>query len=299
MFVASAGNRNCTRIVEPISVVSPPDRFSKPDPLSLSDCYDYRMRVATWNVNGLRSRLDFVKIWLNERKPDLVALQELKLEDDKFPHEELEAAGYVAAVYGQKAWNGVAVLSRHPIEVVQRGLPGEEEAGSRLLTIARGEFHFTSLYCPNGKSVDHEDFSRKLSWFESLADYLESASMASKAAIVCGDFNICPAGLDSWNEAGKKGKIFHTDDERRRYRALLDHGFTDLYRTRYPDRQAFSWWDYRAGSFHRNQGLRIDFLLGTDSLAEVTAVEIDREFRKKQEGLTPSDHAPVWADLAE
>ncbi|MFQ5525027.1 MAG: exodeoxyribonuclease III [Thermoanaerobaculia bacterium] len=254
------------------------------------------MRVATWNVNGLRSRLEFVKIWLRERKPDLVALQELKLEDEKFPHDELEAEGYTAAVHGQKAWNGVAVLCRRPVEIVQRGLPGQEELGSRLLTIGLGELRFTSLYCPNGKSVDHQDFPRKLAWFESLADHLESASTAARPAVVCGDFNICPEGIDSWNEAGKKGKIFHTGEERRRFQSLLDLGFTDLYRSSHPDRQAFSWWDYRAGSFHKNRGLRIDFLLGSASLGEVTAVEIDREFRKKQDGLTPSDHAPVWAD---
>lgn len=256
------------------------------------------MRVATWNVNGLRSRLEFVKIWLAEREPDLVALQELKLETDKFPHRELEALGYRAAVHGQKAWNGVAVLSRHELEVVQKGLPGQEELGSRLLTVAVGEFHFTSLYCPNGKSVDHADFPRKLSWFESLADHLEGSELPSKPGIVCGDFNICPAPLDSWNEAGKKGKIFHTAEERSRFGALMALGYDDLYRREHPDRQAFSWWDYRAGAFHRNQGLRIDLLLATPSAGDVAAAEIDRDFRKKKDGLTPSDHAPVWADLS-
>lgn len=254
------------------------------------------MRVATWNVNGLRSRLDFVRIWLRERRPDLVALQELKLEDDKFPHDDLESEGYWAVVHGQKAWNGVAILARQKAEVVHKGLPGQEEFGSRLVTARFGEFFLTSLYCPNGKSVDHDDFPRKLSWYESLADYLEVESMASRAAVVCGDFNICPAGIDSWNEAGRKGKIFHTDDERRRFESLVGLGFRDLYRDLHPERQAFSWWDYRAGSFHKNQGLRIDFLLGSSSV-QAGAVEIDREFRKKHEGLTPSDHAPVWADL--
>ena len=256
------------------------------------------MRVATWNVNGLRSRLDFVKIWLRERKPDLVALQELKLEDDQFPREEFEAEGYFAAVHGQKAWNGVAVLARERPEVLQRGLPGQEELGSRLLTARVGELSFTSVYCPNGKSVEHEDFARKLAWFESLADHLEGSSAAAGPAIVCGDFNICPQAIDSYNEAGKAGKIFHTQRERRVFQSLLDLGFADLYRQLHPQRQAFSWWDYRAGAFHKNQGLRIDFLLGSDQLPGVSATEIDRDYRKKQEGLTPSDHAPVWADLA-
>ncbi len=256
------------------------------------------MRVATWNVNGLRSRLDFVKIWLRERRPDLVALQELKLEDERFPHEELEAEGFVAAVYGQKAWNGVAVLAREEPEILQKGLPGHGELGSRLLTVRAGGLSFTSVYCPNGKSVGHEDFPRKLAWFESLADHLRATGTPARPAIVGGDFNICPEGTDSWNEAGKKDKIFHTDEERARFRALLDLGMVDLYRRLHPDRQAFSWWDYRAGAFHKNQGLRIDFLLATAGVGEASAVEIDREFRKKQEGLTPSDHAPVWADVS-
>ncbi|MCP4201587.1 MAG: exodeoxyribonuclease III [bacterium] len=255
------------------------------------------MRVATWNVNGLRSRLDFVKLWLRERQPDAVALQELKLEDDKFPHDALESEGYFAAVHGQKAWNGVAVLARTKPELVQKGLSGQEEFGSRLLTAKVGSLSFTSLYCPNGKSVDHEDFRRKLAWLESLADHLEVSSITALPAIVCGDFNICPQGIDSYNEAGKAGKIFHTREERRSFQALLDLGFVDLYRREHPERQAFSWWDYRAGSFHKNQGLRIDFLLASPGASEVREVEIDREFRKKQEGLTPSDHAPVWADL--
>ena len=255
------------------------------------------MRVATWNVNGLRSRLDFVKLWLRERKPDVVALQELKLEDEKFPHEELNEEGYSAAVHGQKAWNGVAVLAREKPEVLRRGLPGQDELGSRLLTVKVAGLSFTSLYCPNGKSVEHEDFELKLAWFDSLADYLEANAIAARPAIVGGDFNICPAGIDSWNEAGKAGKLFHTKRERTSFARLLDLGFTDLYRDLHAERQAFSWWDYRAGAFHKNRGLRIDFLLGSASVA-TESTEIDREFRKKQDGLTPSDHAPVWADLA-
>lgn len=255
------------------------------------------MRVATWNVNGLRSRLDFLRIWLRERKPDAVALQELKLEDEQFPYEALEAEGYFAAVHGQKAWNGVAVLSRERPEVIQRGLPGEEDAGSRLLTVGIGPLRFTSVYCPNGKSVEHEDFARKLAWFDALAAYLEGQSISEQPALVGGDFNVCPEAIDSYNEAGKTGKIFHTDEERLRFRRLLEVGLVDLYRQRYPDRQAFSWWDYRAGAFHKNRGLRIDFLLGSAASVAAAETEIDREFRKKQDGLTPSDHAPVWADL--
>ena len=258
------------------------------------------MRIATWNINGLRARLDFLLLWLRERQPDAVALQELKLEDDRFPHEALEAAGYRAVTFGQKAWNGVAVLGRQTPELVERGLPGQEELGSRLITARVGGVRITGLYCPNGKSVEHDDFPRKLAWFDDLAEHLETTSAPGEPTVVCGDFNICPQGIDSWNEAGRKGKIFHTVEERSRFEKLLGLGLTDLYRRRHPDRQDFSWWDYRMGAFHRGQGLRLDFLLGTDEIVERTReVEIDREFRKKKKGLTPSDHAPVWVELTD
>jgi exodeoxyribonuclease-3 len=256
------------------------------------------MRIATWNINGLRARLGYLSIWLADRRPDLVALQELKLEDDRFPHAELEAAGYQAVCHGQKAWNGVAILAREPLTVAQIGLPGQEELGARLLTAQIGDLRLTSLYCPNGKHVGHEDFPRKLAWFDVLAEHLSATAVADGAALVAGDFNICPTPLDSWNEQALAGSIFHTEEERLRFRRLLDLGLTDAYRSLHPDRQAFSWWDYRAGGFHRNHGLRIDFLLASPAVAQrLEAAEIDRDYRKKKEGLTASDHAPVWIDL--
>jgi exodeoxyribonuclease-3 len=256
------------------------------------------VRVATWNVNGLRARLDFVRLWLRERRPDLVGLQELKLPDELFPREDFEAEGYYAESHGQKGWNGVAVLSREPVEVVQRGLPGQEELGARLLTVRAGGLEFTTLYCPNGKDTRHEDFPRKLAWLDALAAHLEARAAASRRAVVCGDLNLCPAPIDSWNEAGLRGSLFHTDAERARFQRLLAAGFVDVFRRLHPDEQAFSWWDYRGGAFHRRQGLRIDLLLATGAaLAGASRAEIDREWRKKKAGLTPSDHAPVFADL--
>jgi exodeoxyribonuclease-3 len=256
------------------------------------------MRVATWNVNGLRARLDFLLRWLRDRKPDLVGLQEIKMVDEKFPHAEIEAAGYRAVTHGQKAWNGVAILSREEPSVTQVGLPGQEEFGARLLTATIGDLSFTTIYCPNGKSVGHEDFPRKLGWLDTLTDHLQSRNFGGRAAILCGDFNICPAAIDSWNEDDLRGSIFHTDEERDRFRRLLEIGFIDVFRDRHTDEQAFSWWDYRGGSFHRRQGLRIDFLLATGPLmARFRDVFIDRDYRKKLEGLTPSDHAPVYMDL--
>jgi len=257
------------------------------------------MRIATWNVNGLRARLEFVLHWLREREPDVLGLQELKLTDEQFPHAVFEAEGYRAVTHGQKAWNGVAVLSREPAELVLRGLPGQEDLGARLLTARVCGLAFTTLYAPNGKSLDHEDFPRKLAWFDALIAHLAERHDPANQEVVCGDLNICPAPLDSWNERELAGGIFHTDAERQRFQRLLDWGLLDLYRSRFPDTQAFSWWDYRGGAFHRKQGLRIDFLLATPGvLRRVQEVEIDREYRKKQDGLTPSDHAPVVATLA-
>jgi exodeoxyribonuclease-3 len=258
------------------------------------------VRVATWNVNGLRARLDFLVHWLRARGPDVVLLQELKLLDDHFPRAEFESLGYGILCHGQKAWNGVAVLSRAPLEAVQVGLPGQEEFGARLLSVETGGIVASSIYVPNGKHVHHEDFPRKLAWLDVLADHLEAQRAGASAWLVGGDFNLCPAGLDSWNEAALKGRIFHTEEERTRFARLLSLGLVDVFRALHPETRAFSWWDYRAGSFHKGQGLRIDLLLAGSLLApRMRSAGIDRDWRKKQEGLTPSDHAPVWADLEE
>jgi exodeoxyribonuclease-3 len=256
------------------------------------------MRVATWNVNGLRARLDFLRLWLRDRQPDIVGLQELKLTDEQFPHAEIEAEGYHAVVHGQKSWNGVAILARGDAEVTQRGLPGQEDFGARLISANVCGLAFTTVYCPNGKHVGHDDFPRKLAWFEALADHAMAAGKAEQPAILSGDFNVCPTALDSWDGKRFEGEIFHSQDERRRYQRVLAGGYTDAWRAAHPDAQAFSWWDYRGGAFHRKQGLRIDFLLANPSaLSRIHSVEIDREYRKKQGGLTASDHAPVFADV--
>jgi exodeoxyribonuclease-3 len=256
------------------------------------------VRVATWNVNGLRARQDFLLAWLRARDPDVVALQELKLPDAQFPHDLLLGAGYHALVHGQKSWNGVAVLAKKPLEPVQVGLPGQEESGARLLTAEVEGLVFASLYCPNGKHIGHDDFPRKLAWYDALAEHVAAAHRPDAKLVLGGDFNVCPSALDSWDEAALAGQIFHTDAERARFRRLLDWGLCDLFREKNPELQAFSWWDYRDGAFHRGHGLRIDFLLGTAPvLARVKSVTIDREWRKKQEGLTASDHAPVIAEL--
>ena len=254
------------------------------------------MRIATWNVNGLRARLDFIRIWLEQRQPDIVGLQEIKAEADDFPHSAFEDLGYKAVLHGQKGWNGVAVLSRLPVEDSFRGLPTQEDMGARLVGGRIAGLTFVTVYCPNGKSLEHEDFGRKLAWLDDLADFW-SAQGAEKG-ILCGDLNVVPRPVDGWRGDAADGQIFHTPEERARFDALLRAGLVDLFREVNPDASAFSWWDYRGGAFRFGHGLRIDFLLATPPvLARVTQVEIDRDFRKKKEGLTASDHAPVIADL--
>jgi exodeoxyribonuclease-3 len=263
------------------------------------------MLVATFNCNSINARLDFVIDFLDTRKPDVVFLQELKLDDESFPRDRFEAAGFSGFTHGQAQWNGVAVLFRRDLlgddkpEIIQSGLPGQEAHGARLVTVRALGGTFTSVYVPNGKSVGHADFPMKLAWLDGLADHLEKAVDAASRAVVGGDFNLVPADLDSHNPEGFRGRIFHTDDERTRWIRIKGSKLFDLFREKEPELQSFSWWDYRAGSFHKKQGLRIDFLLGTKSVLERTQkVWIDRDFRKKRSDRIPSDHAPVLAEIA-
>jgi len=256
------------------------------------------MRIATWNVNGLRARLDFVRHWLEARAPDVVGLQELKLEDADFPHEAFAELGYHAAVHGQKSWNGVAILARQPVACVECGLPGQEALGARYIAGEVGGIVFASVYCPNGKEVDHPDYARKLAWLEALAAYWRERCARGVPAVLGGDLNVVPGDVDSHHQDGDISSIFHTPGERERFQALQGLGLVDLFRAMHPDAQQFSWWDYRGGAFPRNLGLRIDFLLATDVVyRRVREVVFDREYRKKKGALKASDHAPVLADL--
>jgi exodeoxyribonuclease-3 len=254
------------------------------------------MKIATWNVNALRARLDFVLHWLQARQPDVVGIQELKLTDEQFPHDEIRNAGYHAIVHGQKSWNGVAILSREPAEVLCTGLPGAADMGSRLVSARIGELTFTTVYVPNGKSVEHADYPRKLGWLDSLAEHFKQHHDPEGVEVLCGDFNVAPEPIDSWHE--DPARVHHTPRERERIQALYDLGLVDLYREIHPDHPMFSWWDYRGGSFHRNLGLRIDLILGSAKVRQRTrSIEIDRDYRKKKDGLIASDHAPVILEI--
>ena len=182
------------------------------------------MRIATWNVNGLRARLEFVLHWLKARQPDVVGMQETKASDDDFPHEELGALGYKVVNHGQKGWNGVAIVSRQEAEVQTLGLPGREEDGARLLRARVGDIDFTTVYCPNGKDLGHADYPMKLDWFVSLKEFLGGNVGAD--SVLCGDFNIVPEPVDCWRGEAADGTIFCTEEERSRYSGLLALGFT-------------------------------------------------------------------------
>jgi len=256
------------------------------------------MRIATWNVNSLNARLAFVLDWLADRKPDAVCFQELKLTTEAFPYAALEAAGYHAVVHGQKSWNGVAVLTREPAELVSTGLPGAEHAGSRLVTARLGEWTLASVYVPNGKTIVHPDFELKLEFLAKLRAHVENTMAPDKPYVLGGDFNVAHTDLDSCDPEGLRDAIFHTAPERAAMDALLATGLVDLQRALEPDARTFSWWDYRGGSFHKNEGLRIDLLLASASARDrATKVWVDRDWRKKRDDRTPSDHAPVVAEF--
>ena len=262
------------------------------------------MLVATWNCNSIKARTDFVLDFLKARAPDVLCLQELKLDDESFPRLAFAQAGYKAITHGQVQWNGVAVLTKMDAlqgtepELVLAGLPGEEAFGARVLTVRTLGLDVTSVYVPNGKSVGHADYHGKLAWLDAFIAHVQKSHDPKGSTIIGGDFNLVPANLDSYDPVGHEGHIFHTEPERERFRRLLGLGYFDLFREKEPETQTFTWWDYRGGSFHKKQGLRIDFLLGSRTILDRTEkVIVERDFRKKRADLTPSDHAPVVAEL--
>lgn len=256
------------------------------------------MIFATWNINGLRARFDLISHWLDRRKPDVVALQETKTEDVSFPATQFEALGYRCYQHGERAWNGVALLARREMEVLTTGLPGEAEAGARLITAKIDDLTLTSVYCPNGKHPDHKDFASKLTWFDSLGKYWQDLTQDYEVSLIGGDFNIVPSARDTWRGQEGDGLMFHTVEEREKLSAFVSLGLHDLFRELNAGVKEYTWWDYRGGSWEKGEGLRIDMIYGTPkarALAE--RVVIDKEYRDRIEDLTPSDHVPVYAEL--
>ena len=260
------------------------------------------MRVATWNVNSVKQRVPRLLPWLDERQPDVVCLQELKLTREAFAAllgDELSSRGYEFAAHGQAQWNGVAILSRAGLSDVVRGLPAEPgfpEPEARAITATCGGVRVTSVYVPNGRVPDSEHYQYKLAWLEALRG-LVTAELGGPAAdvMVCGDMNIAPTDADVFDPAAYIGQTHITPPEREALAALQTTGLADVVRDRWPDETVFTYWDYRAGMFHQNLGMRIDLILASSPVAgRVKAAWVDRQARK---GTGPSDHAPVIADL--
>ncbi|MDR0737007.1 MAG: exodeoxyribonuclease III [Zoogloeaceae bacterium] len=253
------------------------------------------MKIATWNVNSLKVRLAHLLDWIAQSGTDVVCLQETKLEDANFPHAELAAAGYQTACSGQKTYNGVALLSRYPLEDVQIGNPCFPDAQKRLIAATIHGIRVVSAYFPNGQAVGSDKYAYKLEWLAALTRWLGEELAAHRELALCGDFNIAPEDRDVYNPAAWAGQILCSQPERAAFSALLDLGLQDSFRLFPQPEKSFSWWDYRQLGFVKNHGLRIDhILLSTPLAARVRAAEIDRTPRKRER---PSDHAPVCVVL--
>jgi exodeoxyribonuclease-3 len=256
------------------------------------------MRLATWNVNSLKQRMPRLLPWLDERQPDVLCLQETKLADDALAEllgDELESRGYEIAAHGEAAWNGVAIVSRVGLDDVTTGLagaPGFPHPEARAVAATCDGIRVHSVYVPNGRVPDSDHYEYKLKWLSALHDVVAAAP---ESAVVCGDMNIAPTDADVFDPDAYAGQTHVTPRERKALAELMSLGLHDVVRDRWPDQRVFSYWDYRAGMFHQDLGMRIDLVLaGEPVAARVKAAWIDRHARK---GKGPSDHAPVIVDL--
>ena len=256
------------------------------------------MRVATWNVNSVKQRVSRLLPWLDERQPDVVCLQEIKLTREAFTEllgTELTTRGYEFAVHGQPQWNGVAILSRAGLDDVRTGLPDEPgfpAPEARAVSASCAGIRVHSVYVPNGRTPDSDHYRYKLAWLAALRD---AVAAGPEEALVCGDMNVAPADADVFDPAAYVGQTHVTPPERAALAELQAVGLRDVIRDRWPDSRVFTYWDYRAGMFHRDLGMRIDLILASVPVAaRVRAAWVDRKARK---GTAPSDHAPVIVDL--
>jgi exodeoxyribonuclease-3 len=259
------------------------------------------MRIATWNVNSVKQRLPRLLPWLDERQPDVVCLQELKVADEVFTDllgDELAGRGYSIAVHGEPTWNGVAILSRAGVEEVHMGLaggPGFPHPEARAISAVCDGIRVFSVYVPNGRVPGSDHYAYKLEWLAALRTVVEAGDPES--TVVCGDVNIAPTDDDVFDPAAYEGETHVTPPEREALAQLQSVGLHDVVRDRWPGERVFSYWDYRAGMFHQDLGMRIDLILAGSKVADrVKAAWIDRQARK---GKGPSDHAPVIVDLDE
>lgn len=269
------------------------------------------MRIATWNVNSLKARLDKVWWWIERASPDVLLMQETKLTDRDAPHAAFEERGYQLAHHGEGRWNGVAIASRCGLSQVVSNFgaalarPDTEGAGddeplaeARMIAAVCGGIRVVNLYAPNGRTLDSVFYKAKLAWFERLSRWLGEACVPDQPLVMGGDYNIAPADADVWDPAACHGGTHVSPPEREAFARLARWGLIDAYRLRHPEPERYTWWDYRAGNFHKNYGMRIDHLLVTATVAErVVWAEIDREARKGKP--IPSDHTPLLIDIDE
>jgi exodeoxyribonuclease-3 len=258
------------------------------------------MKIASWNVNSVRKRTGNLVAWLQKARPDIVVLQELKAQEAQFPRLEIEAAGYRAEVVGQKGFNGVALLSLHPVEITARTLPdpAEDEPARYIegkVQTAAGPLTVGGLYLPNGNPLGTEKFSYKLAWMARLQQRARTLLAREEMFVLGGDYNVCPTDMDVYSPAAFADDALCQPQSRQAFRSLLNLGLTDAIRVFDPDTPQYTYWDYQGGAYQKDHGLRIDHLLLSPQAADrLTAAGIDRGERAKVE---PSDHVPVWCEL--
>lgn len=258
------------------------------------------MRIATWNVNSIKQRIDNLVAWLSERRPDVVCLQETKTTDETFPRAPLEALGYNLAVHGQKTFNGVAILSRFPFDEVTPRLPGEDLDGHArfiegVISTARGALRIASIYLPNGNPVGSDKYPYKMRWMDRLSDYARERLQLEEDLILAGDYNVIPGPEDVYDPAGWSEDALFRPQTREKFRALTTLGLTEAVRAASDEAGLYTFWDYQAGCWPKNNGLRIDHILLSPRAADrLQAVGIDKHVRGWEK---PSDHVPVYVDL--
>lgn len=252
-------------------------------------------KIASWNVNSLKVRLPHVLTWLENNKPDVLALQETKSIDENFPVDAIKEAGYHVSYSGQKTYNGVATICKSPIETIATSLPDYDDEQRRVMAVNTADITVLNLYVPNGSEVGSDKYRYKLEWFSKLHPFVEQLNKNNEHLIILGDFNIAPEDQDVHDPKAWQGSVLVSQPERDEFYKLLNHGLSDCFRLFEQEEKSYSWWDYRAAAFRRNRGLRIDHILASKALSKsCRACYIDKDPRKLER---PSDHTPVVAEF--
>ncbi len=257
------------------------------------------LSIVTWNVNSVNARLPNIIEFLKEYQPDVVLFQELKCITEKFPYIEIEEIGYNVEAFGQKTYNGVAIISKYPIDDITRGIPNFEDENSRyiegIICLPDSAVRVSSVYVPNGNAVGSEKFEYKMKFFDALRKHMEEIQNYDEKVIVGGDFNVAPEDIDVYDPKSLRDSICFHEDEQKKYREIVNSGYIELWRANNQEKQEFSWWDYRGGAWGYNKGLRIDFLFANALAADSN---VDCKIISEPRGETKaSDHAPIWCKI--